>query len=134
MINPRGNEVKAVAEILESQSYATADEMAVAIVKVVASELARRDALGVAAGFPGEGPVLAAGPFYHQNDVKAYLQSAQECGLEARVRRLGSPLPLEPSEPAKSPCGGCEHEKVFHGSWGCGVFPDKKNKCPCPGY
>jgi hypothetical protein len=134
VIRPRGNEVEAVVRVLESDEFDSPEAMATALVKVVATELAKRDTLGVAAGFPGEGPVLAVGPFYDQKDVKKYVQSAQECGLETRVRRLGSPLPLDPAAPAKSPCGGCEHDKVFHGSWGCGVYPDKKNRCPCLGY
>lgn len=134
MISPRRNEVEAVAEILESSEFDDKDKMASAIVKVVAAELAKRDALGVAAGFPGEGPVLAVGPFYNAKDVEKYVESAQECGLETRVRRLGSPLPIEPAEPPKSPCAGCTHEPVFHGSWGCGVYLSKNNKCPCPGY
>lgn len=134
MISPRSNEVQAVIEVLESEEYESPEAMARAVVKVLAAELAKRDTLGVAAGFPGEGPVLAVGPFYDSKDVKKYVESAQECGLETRIRRLGSPLPIEPTEPLKSPCKGCEHDPVFHGAWGCGVFPDKKNKCPCLGY
>lgn len=133
-ISPRGNEVQAVIQILESQSFASAEQMAAAIVRAVAGELAKRDALGVAAGFPGEGPVLAVGPFYDQKDVKKYVESAQECGLETRVRRLGSPLPIAPSEALKTPCSACPHEPVFHGSWGCGVYLDRNTKCPCVGY
>lgn len=134
MISPRSNEVQAVIEVLESEEYESPEAMAKAVIKVLTAELAKRDTLGVAGGFPGEGPVLAVGPFYSTKDVEKYVQSAQECGLETRIRRLGSPLPIEPSKPAKAPCSGCEHEPVFHGSWGCGVYPDKKNKCPCLGY
>ena len=134
MISPRRNEVEAVSQILESSEFDTQDQMASAIVKVVAAELAKRDSLGVAAGFPGEGPVLAVGPFYNAKDVEKYVESAQECGLETRVRRLGSPLPIAPVEGLKSACTGCEHGVVMHGSWGCGVFLSKNNKCPCLGY
>lgn len=133
-ISPRANEVQAVVKIMESQDYDTAEQMAAAIVRAVAAELAKRDSLGVAAGFPGEGPVLAVGPFYDSRDVQKYVESAQECGLETRVRRLGSPLPIAPSEAPKSRCSACPHEPAFHGSWGCGVYLSKNNKCPCAGY
>jgi hypothetical protein len=134
LISPRGNEIDAVVEVLESEAYDSPEKMAAAIIKAVVAELAKRDALGVAAGFAGEGPVLAVGPFYDQRSVQKYVESAQECGLETRVRRLGSPLPIGPPEDPKAACAGCEHDKVFHGSWGCGVFPDKKKRCPCLGY
>lgn len=143
-INPRDAEVDTVVNLMESGDYETPEALARAIVVAVAGELAQRTTLGIAAGFPGEAPSMAVGPFYHSDDVKKWREEAQEAGLETRVRRLSSPGALRPAEALETPSCECGHQKDQHvvkvksGKVGppreCGVLPDGKTKCDCRAF
>lgn len=143
-ISPRDSEVETVIDLMESGDYETPEALAKAIVVAVAGELAQRTTLGIAAGFPGEAPSMAVGPFYHAEDVKKWREEAQEAGLETRVRRLSSPGALLPAEALETVSCECGHQKEQHvirvknnkpgPPRECGVLPDGRTKCPCGSF
>jgi hypothetical protein len=138
-INPRESEVAAVVYLMESGDYETPEALAKAIIATVAGELSHRTTQGVAAGFPGEPASLAAGPFYHKDDVQKFIEKAQECGLWARTARLSSPDCILDSDALEAGFCECDHRKEQHvvkvqkGTAGppqeCGIA-----ECDCRGY
>lgn len=113
-IAPRESEVKAVIAVMESEEYDSPEAMARAIITTVAGELSHRTTQGVAAGFPGEPASLAAGPFYHKDDVSKFIEKAQEAGLWARTARLSSPDCIKDSDALEAGFCECGHVKEIH--------------------
>lgn len=113
-INPRESEIAAVVALMESEEFDSPEALARAIVVTVAGELSHRVTQGVAAGFPGEKASLAAGPFYHKDDVQKFIEKAQEAGLWARPARLSSPDCILDSEALEAGFCECNHVKEIH--------------------
>lgn len=131
---PRRNEVTAVTDLLQSESFDSPEAMAKAIVKAVADELGKRKTFGVAAGFE-ERPLLAYGPFYSEADAKRYATRLAASGLDTRVAGLLGPdayvMDAEPTK--KSNKCACGHLAHMHGVWRKGTLDPGPGGCAWKG-
>ena len=112
-ITPRKDEVEGVVSLLESDEFDDAGEMAKAIIKLVADVLSQRTTHGVAVGMPGCKPALAIGPLYTIRDAQRVAKDAQQCGLEARIRRLSGTASIKAALVLRTLCT-CGHRTESH--------------------
>jgi hypothetical protein len=125
---PRKHEIEAVAAILTSGDFDSEQEMAKAIIKLVADDLSKRVTTGVSVGFPGQRPGLAIGPFYDLKSARRCLTDAGEAGLVGHLARLSGSASIAAVEAAKRKCANCGHFTELHVFGTCAV-----TKCDCEG-
>lgn len=125
-ISPRESEIAAVIAVMESEEHDSPESLAKALITTVATELSHRTTTGVAAGFPGEAASMAVGPFFHEAEVKNFIEKAQEAGLWARTARLSSPDCILDSDVLEAGFCECGHQKEQH------VVKVKKDKVGPP--
>lgn len=116
-ITPRGNEVKAVEAILESDEYESAAKMARAIVVAVHQEMFARDWFIV--GFNNDGSNLLYGPFATDSAAYKAMPSLGVGGLAAvfKVRSLSGraeQLAGIDGETVAANCAWCGHPQPTH--------------------
>ncbi|KJK12551.1 hypothetical protein UB45_07690 [Terrabacter sp. 28] len=143
MITPRKEEVAAVVEVLESGEFEDSASMAKELVKVIATELQKRDGYGVAIGLKSDDLRLAHGMYWTILEAKRVVKEAEARGLVAFVAPLlGASNALRDEEEATFKRCVCGHPAALHGSaikpkayttLGCGVYRNKI-KCPCKSY
>jgi len=131
-ITPRRDEIKRIAEILESDSYESADKMAAAVLKEAAKILSMRDTYAVVLS-----KHASFGPFGSKKEAekagKVLLGASGEHGVG--LARLASPGRLEAQLEGSDWPGycRCRHSKELHLMNGsargrCGMY------CGCEQY
>lgn len=117
-LTPRKDEIKAVVDVLESDGYDNADQMARAVIKVVAEALGQREWYAYAHRFKvGQTPMLW-GPLSSDKEVE---KLARTIGLDGdhRSMKMYSPAAIvermsKDSEGASQFCASCGHPKGAH--------------------
>ncbi|MEU8327341.1 hypothetical protein [Micromonospora sp. NPDC048839] len=116
-LTPRKEEIQVVKDILESDEYANADQMAKALIKAVADALWMRDWYGVGTKFREDDPFwLPYGPFASESEA---LQTVNKygSGVVARTTKLYSPGRLVAFHEGKDwpgYCRTCKHDATWH--------------------
>ena len=144
-VTPRASEIAAVTAVLNSDEFEDDKAMARALVQVVAAELSKRDAFGVAIGLKTDDLRVPHGPFYTQLAAKRVVKHAEARGLVAFIAPLyGSDKALSDDPAATAQRCRCGHPEELHGSaikpravtsLGCAVYArNSKEKCSCTAY
>jgi hypothetical protein len=129
---PRKEEYKAVVDMLESDEYDNADQMAKALVKAVADMLWQRDWQAVTLGFDGKA-AWSYGPFSSESEADKFAQSCLGLGNNVQYRKtlLASPARvvghLFGAPGVKGFCKTCGHSPFDHGTDG-----SSRGKCFLP--
>lgn len=132
-VTPRGEEVRAVIDIMERDL--TADQMAKTLIKEVAEMLAMRDWWALAFRFKGEdGGGVNYGPFGSvieaQKAAEKWIGAGEGMGI-----KLYSPGQLEGRAEGskwKGFCSKCGHAGNLHKFKGTGRGECGLDKCKCP--
>lgn len=131
MFRPRGSEVKAVVDLLESGDYETSEDLAKTIIQTLVGELAKRDAYGIARGLRTDDLRIPHGPYWDKRDAERAVKASREAGLVAFMAPLSSPVLPEPQRSSLARCEGCAHAVQFHDSRGCWTFTKDRTRCEC---
>lgn len=130
-LSPRGPEVKAIVELLESDDFDSAEALAKAVIKRVGELLSDRDMYAWVYGM-GDGFNLAWGPFSSDSEAKKFAGQYADMlkGLHM-ILPLGSPTALtERATANKVPshfCTTCPHSLISH------EHPKKNGRCAVRG-
>ncbi|MEU7570294.1 hypothetical protein [Micromonospora sp. NPDC049240] len=139
-LTPRREEVQQVVEILESDQFKSADDMAKALIKEVAEMLDMRDWVALTHRF-GDGQLgINWGPFSSGIEANRY---AEKVGINGKfgVVKLYSPgLLLANAQGAKKATKDfCTNTHCMHASWVHSALGNSRGKCvletcPCTKY
>ncbi len=130
-LTPRGDEVKAVVAILESDEYDSADKMAKALIKTVADFLDYRDWYALGHRFEGDSAVVGWGPYASESEAVKVAEKVSLGGIWT-VKHLSSPGVLlgnvEGAPPGtKGFCQKCGHAPFMHL-----IDGSSRGACPLP--
>lgn len=134
-ITPRGEEVKAVVDLLESDGFDSADKMAKAVIKEVADMLAMREWFALTHIWENGSKGLNFGPYGSKAEVK---KAAEAIGGGSYMAiPLHSPGKLQANYEGKKwkgYCQSCEHSPALHLADGSSRGKCGLSYCDCPKY
>lgn len=114
-LSPRKDEIKAVIDILEDDSFENADKMARALIKQVAEQLAEREWYALAHREGPGGMVLFWGPLSSEGEVAKFGEKAALGGQNFSVKLNSTGSMLARMDKKTSPyCSTCHHPHGAH--------------------
>ena len=126
--SPRGNETKAVLDLLESDEFDSAEKMAKAIVSAVAGQLAQRRTFIIVP----KGAAFGYGPYWSEADAGKAWREEIGSSFSGTAALLGA-NPWAPKDEIVPGCA-CSHQKEQHVLRGKNNTPSECSVCECRSY